>query len=48
MQRSDIRAVGDLAGEASSVLTTLARGMHAGIAGVGCSTRSGRRRHRLG
>jgi hypothetical protein len=33
MQRSDIRAVGDLAGEASSVLTTLVRGMHAGIAG---------------
>jgi pimeloyl-ACP methyl ester carboxylesterase len=32
MQRSDIRAVGDLAGEASSVLTTLVRGMHAGIA----------------
>ena len=31
MQRSDIRAVGDLAGEASSVLTTLVRGMHAGI-----------------
>jgi pimeloyl-ACP methyl ester carboxylesterase len=33
MQRSDIRAVGDLAGEATSVLTTLVRGMHAGIAG---------------
>jgi pimeloyl-ACP methyl ester carboxylesterase len=33
MQRSDIRAVGDLAGEASSVLTTLVRGMHTGIAG---------------
>jgi pimeloyl-ACP methyl ester carboxylesterase len=33
MQRSDIRAVGELAGEASSVLTTLVRGMHAGIAG---------------
>jgi pimeloyl-ACP methyl ester carboxylesterase len=33
MQRSDIRAVGHLAGEASSVLTTLVRGMHAGIAG---------------
>jgi hypothetical protein len=33
MRRSDIRAVGDLAGEASSVLTTLVRGMHAGIAG---------------
>jgi pimeloyl-ACP methyl ester carboxylesterase len=33
MQRSDIRAVGDLAGEASSVVTTLVRGMHAGIAG---------------
>ncbi len=33
MQRSDIRAVGDLAGEASSVLTTCVRGMHAGIAG---------------
>ena len=33
MQRSDIRAVGDLAAEASSVLTTLVRGMHAGIAG---------------
>src|SRR6202789_2109994 len=32
MQRSDIRAVGELAGEASSVLTTLVRGMHAGIA----------------
>jgi hypothetical protein len=28
MQPSDIRAVGDLAGEASSVLTTLVRGMH--------------------
>jgi pimeloyl-ACP methyl ester carboxylesterase len=33
MQRSDIRAVGHLAGEASSVVTTLVRGMHAGIAG---------------
>jgi pimeloyl-ACP methyl ester carboxylesterase len=33
MQRGDIRAVGDIAGEASSVLTTLVRGMHAGIAG---------------
>lgn len=33
MQRRDIRAVGDLAGEASSVLTSLVRGMHAGIAG---------------
>lgn len=33
MQRSDIRAVGQLAGEASSVLTTFVRGMHAGIAG---------------
>jgi pimeloyl-ACP methyl ester carboxylesterase len=33
MQRSDIRAVGDLAAEASSVLTTLVRGMHTGIAG---------------
>jgi pimeloyl-ACP methyl ester carboxylesterase len=33
MQRSDIRAVGDLAGEASSLVTTLVRGMHAGIAG---------------
>jgi pimeloyl-ACP methyl ester carboxylesterase len=33
MQRSDIRAVGELAGEASSVLTALVRGMHAGIAG---------------
>ncbi|MBV8863300.1 MAG: alpha/beta fold hydrolase [Mycobacterium sp.] len=32
MQRGDIRAVSDLAGEASSVLTTLVRGMHAGIA----------------
>jgi len=32
MQRNDIRAVGDVAGEASSVLTTLVRGMHAGIA----------------
>ncbi|MGA8327676.1 MAG: alpha/beta hydrolase [Mycobacterium sp.] len=32
MQRSDIRAVADLAGEASSVLTALVRGMHAGIA----------------
>ncbi|MGB6765925.1 esterase/lipase family protein [Mycobacterium sp.] len=32
MQRSDIRAVGDLAGEASSIVTTLVRGMHAGIA----------------
>jgi hypothetical protein len=33
VQRSDIRAVGALAGEASSVVTTLVRGMHAGIAG---------------
>jgi pimeloyl-ACP methyl ester carboxylesterase len=33
MQRSDIRAVGDLAAEASSVVTTLVRGMHAGISG---------------
>jgi pimeloyl-ACP methyl ester carboxylesterase len=33
MQRNDIRAVADLAGEASSVVTTLLRGMHAGIAG---------------
>ncbi len=33
MQRRDIRAVGDLAGEASSVVTRLVRGMHAGIAG---------------
>ncbi len=33
MQRSDIRAVGDLAGEATTVLTNLVRGMHAGIAG---------------
>ena len=33
MQRSDIRAVGALAGEASSLVTTLVRGMHAGIAG---------------
>jgi pimeloyl-ACP methyl ester carboxylesterase len=33
MLRSDIRAVGDLAGEASSVLTTLVREMHAGISG---------------
>lgn len=33
MQRSDIRAVGDLAGEATTVLTTLVRDMHAGIAG---------------
>ncbi|BBX44982.1 permease [Mycobacterium cookii] len=33
MQRTDIRAVGDLAGEATSVLTALVRGMHAGIAG---------------
>jgi pimeloyl-ACP methyl ester carboxylesterase len=32
MRRSDIRAVGQLAGEASSVVTTLVRGMHAGIA----------------
>jgi pimeloyl-ACP methyl ester carboxylesterase len=32
MQRSDIRAVGDLAAEASSVVTRLVRGMHAGIA----------------
>jgi pimeloyl-ACP methyl ester carboxylesterase len=33
VQRSDIRAVGALAGEASSVVTALVRGMHAGIAG---------------
>ncbi|WP_343599213.1 alpha/beta fold hydrolase [Mycobacterium sp.] len=33
MQRDDIRAVGSLAGEASSVVTTLVCGMHAGIAG---------------
>lgn len=33
MQRSDIRAVGKLAGEASTVPTTRVRGMHAGIAG---------------
>ncbi|MGH3959106.1 esterase/lipase family protein [Mycobacterium sp.] len=33
MQRSDIRAVGQLAGEASSVVTALVQGMHAGIAG---------------
>jgi pimeloyl-ACP methyl ester carboxylesterase len=33
MQRGEIRAVGDLAGEASSLVTTLVRGMHAGIAG---------------
>jgi hypothetical protein len=32
MQRSDIQAVGDLAGEASSMVTALVRGMHAGIA----------------
>ncbi|WP_292989261.1 alpha/beta hydrolase [Mycobacterium sp.] len=32
MQRSDIRAVGELAGEASTVLTALVRGMHSGIA----------------
>ncbi|WP_249026325.1 alpha/beta fold hydrolase [Mycobacterium kyorinense] len=32
MQRSDIRAVGELAGEASAVVTTLVRGMHTGIA----------------
>lgn len=32
MQRTDIRAVGDLAGEATTVLTTLVRGVHAGIA----------------
>jgi pimeloyl-ACP methyl ester carboxylesterase len=32
MQRGDIRAVGHLAGEASSVLTSLVQGMHAGIA----------------
>lgn len=32
MQRSDIRVVGELAGEASAVLTALVRGMHAGIA----------------
>ena len=33
MQRSDVRAARALAGEASSVVTTLVRGMHAGIAG---------------
>jgi pimeloyl-ACP methyl ester carboxylesterase len=33
MLRSDIRAVGHLAGEASSVLTTVVREMHTGIAG---------------
>jgi hypothetical protein len=33
MRRSDIRAVGALAEEVSSVVTTLVRGMHAGIAG---------------
>jgi pimeloyl-ACP methyl ester carboxylesterase len=33
MQRTDIRAVGELAGEVSSIVTTLVRGMHAGIAG---------------
>ena len=33
MQRSDIQAVGHLAGEASAMVTTLVRGMHAGIAG---------------
>ena len=33
MRRSDIQAVGRLAGEASSMVTTLVRGMHAGIAG---------------
>jgi pimeloyl-ACP methyl ester carboxylesterase len=33
MRRSDIRAVGDLVAEASSVVTTLVRGMHAGISG---------------
>ena len=33
MQRGDIRAVGELAGEATTVLTGLVRGMHAGIAG---------------
>jgi pimeloyl-ACP methyl ester carboxylesterase len=33
MQRSDIRAVGGLAAETSSLVTTLVRGMHAGIAG---------------
>jgi pimeloyl-ACP methyl ester carboxylesterase len=32
MQSRDIRAVGQLAGEASSMVTTLVRGMHAGIA----------------
>lgn len=32
MQRSDIRAIGELAGEATAVLTTLVRGVHAGIA----------------
>ena len=31
MQRNDIRAVADLAGEASSVLTSVVRGMHGGI-----------------
>src|ERR1700753_1484509 len=33
VQRSDIRAVSDLAGEATTVLTALVRDMHAGIAG---------------
>jgi pimeloyl-ACP methyl ester carboxylesterase len=33
MQRSDVRAVGDLAAEASSVVTDLVQGMHEGIAG---------------
>jgi pimeloyl-ACP methyl ester carboxylesterase len=33
MQRSDIRAVSDLAGQASAVLTSLVRDMHAGISG---------------
>ena len=33
MQRGDIKAVGALAGEASGVVTTLVRDMHAGIAG---------------
>ncbi|MBV8929392.1 MAG: hypothetical protein JO152_09740 [Mycobacteriaceae bacterium] len=33
MQRRDIKSVGELAGEASGVLATLVRDMHAGIAG---------------
>lgn len=33
MRRSDVRAIGELAGEASSVVTSFVRGMHAGIAG---------------